>query len=567
MNVELENLFAQAYKLQYEGQLPQAISLYEHILSKDSKHYDSLHFLGLTYAQLGDMDNAILYLLQAQEINSDDPALLNNLANAYKKSNQLEKAIQFYLKAIQLKPEYAQAHNNLATVYALQNNYQQALIHYGKAVNAEPDFSAAHFNLGLLLLQNNQLVAAKTQFNNVISLNPEHAEAYFYLGILYLEENMLTDAERAFQKVLEHDHEQVQTLVNLGVIALKKDQNQIAVDYFTKALALDNEDIDARNNLAATFMHHDRFENALMHYDVLLKNEPNNIEYLYNSGVAQMALGHLNEAIIFFEQVLNLNNTHTPSLNNMAAIYLKMDMRETSREYLQRALAINPQDTISKHMLNALNGTTDADTTPEYAKNLFNNYALYYEHHMKDQLNYSLPQHIGRTVHELELLHVNNTLDIGCGTGLSGVVLREISKQLTGIDIAEKMLAHAKEKGIYDSLVHSEVIEFLNQNKQPYDLIVAADVLPYFGDLSPLFQLISNHLNAEGYFIFSTEISEQEPWTLQTSARFNHHPDYIKKLANECRFELIKKEKVPARLHNQHPLEVMLYVLQKNATE
>ncbi|MCL5273084.1 MAG: tetratricopeptide repeat protein [Gammaproteobacteria bacterium] len=565
MTIEIEHLFDKAYKLQFEGQLPQAISLYEHILSSAPKHFDTLHFLGLTYAQLGNMNNAILYLLQAHAVNPQDPGLLNNLANAYKKSNQLDKAIHYYLQAIQLKPEYAQAHNNLATVYAIQNEYQSALIHYGKAVNAEPDFSAAHFNLGLLLLQNNQLNAAKTQFNNVISLNPEHSEAHFYLGVLYLEDNMLAEAEHAFHNVLERDSEQVQTLINLGVIALKKEQNQIAVDYFTKALALDNEDIDARNNLAATFMHHDRFENALMHYDVLLKKDPENIEYLYNSGVAQMALGHLNEATIFFEQILNLQPNHCPTLNNMAALYLKMDMRETSREYLQRALAINPQDKISKHMLNALSGATDASTTPDYAKNLFNNYALYYDQHMKGQLNYSIPQHLGRTLHQLELIQVNRTLDIGCGTGLSGIVLREISKHLTGIDIAEKMLGHAKEKGIYDSLIHSEVSDFLSKNKQAYDLIVAADVLPYFGDLTALFQSISAHMTPEGYFIFTTEISETESWILQTSARFKHSSDYIKTLANQFQFNMIKQEQVPARLQNQHPLDVMLYVLKKTA--
>lgn len=565
MNAEIEQLFAQAYKLQYEGQLPQAISLYEHILSLSPKHFDTLHFLGLTYAQLGDMDNAILYLLQARKINPDDPGLLNNLANAYKKTDQLDKAIQYYLQAIQLKPAYAQAHNNLATVYALQNNYQQALIHYGKAVNAEPDFSAAHFNLGLLLLQNNQLDAARTQFNNVISLNPDNPEAHFYLGILYLEDNMLTEAEQAFHKVLERDHEQVQALINLGVIALKKEQNQIAVDYFTKALALNNEDVDARNNLAATFMHHDRFENALMHYDVLLKKEPNNIEYLYNSGVAQMALGHLNEAIIYFDQVLNLEHNHTPSLNNLAAIYLKMDLRETSREYLQRALKINPDDKISRHMLNALSGATNANTTPDYAKNLFNNYALYYEQHMKGQLNYSIPQHLGRTLHQLELIQVDRALDLGCGTGLSGIVLREVCKHLTGVDIAEKMISHAKEKGIYDSLIHAEAIDFLKENHQHYDLIVAADVLPYFGDLTILFQSISEHTNADGYFIFTTEISEEEPWTLQTSARFNHSPDYIKNLASQFQFTILKQEKVPARIQNQQPLNVMLYVLKKTS--
>lgn len=563
MNIDIETLFAQAYKLQYEGQLPQAISLYEQILTQDSKHLETLHFLGLTYAQLGDMNNAILYLLQAKAINPSDASLLNNLANAYKKTNQLDKAIDYYLQAIKLKPDYAQAHNNLATIYALQNKYQDALKHYVKAVNAEPDFSAAHFNLGLLLLQNNHLAAAKTQFTNVISLNPEHTEAQFYLGILYLEDNMLTEAEQAFQQVLEQDNEQVQSLINLGVIALKREQNQLAVDYFTKALALDNENIDARNNLAATFMHHDRFENALMHYDVLLQKEPNNVEYLYNSGVAQMALGHLNESIIFFEKVLNLQNNHTPSLNNLAAIYLRMDMRETSREYLQQALAINPQDKISKHMLNALSGTGKACTTPDYAQNLFNNYALYYDQHMQGQLNYSIPQHIGRTIHQLELMQVNETLDIGCGTGLSGIVLREISKHLTGIDIAEKMLAHAKSKGIYDKLVKTELIDYLKQNEEHYDLAVAADVLPYFGDLNTLFKSIKQHLNPGGYFIFTTEISEIKPWILQTSARFSHHPDYIKNLVEYYHFNLIKQEKIPARIQNDQILEVMLYVLRK----
>lgn len=564
MNSETDNVFARAYQLQYEGQLPEAINLYEQILKEKPKHAETLHFLGLTYAQLGDMDNALIYLLQAQTVTPNDPGLMNNLANAYKKIHDLDKAISYYLKAIELKPDYAQANNNLATVYAFQNRYQDALIHYKKAVHAAPDFSAAHFNLGLLLLQNNQLTAAKTQFNNVLQLNPEHIEAQFYLGILYLEEDLLKEAEHAFLKVLEQDNEQVQAITNLGVVALKREQNQLAVEYFTKALALDNDHIDARNNLAATFMHHDRFENALMHYDVLLKKEPDNIEYLYNSGVAQMALGHLNEATIYFEQILELQNHHAPSLNNLAAIYLKMEQKDKAREFLERALTINPNDTVSGHMLNAIKGNPKAETSPEYAQNLFNNYALYYEQHMQGQLQYTIPQHIGRIIHQLKLTQVNETLDLGCGTGLTGIVLRELSKHLTGVDIAAKMLAHAKEKEIYDHLVESELIDFLKSNKQQYDLIVAADVLPYFSDLDSLFQLINQHLNSQGYFILTTEISEIIPWKLETSARFSHHPDYIKDLCSNHNFNLKLQEKIPARIQNQKPLEVIVYAIQKS---
>jgi predicted TPR repeat methyltransferase len=276
-----------------------------------------------------------------------------------------------------------------------------------------------------------------------------------------------------------------------------------------------------------------------------------------------MALGHLNEATIFFERVLTLQPNHAPSLNNMAAIYLKMDMRETSREYLQQALAINPGDKISRHMFNALSGTTDACTTPDYARNLFNNYALYYEQHMKGQLNYSIPQHIGRILHQLELIQVNKSLDIGCGTGLCGIVLRELSKHLAGIDIAEKMLAHAKEKGIYDSLERAEAVDFLKQSNQLYDLIVAADVLPYFGDLDVLFRTVYEHLNQEGYFIFTTELSDQKLWTLQPSARFCHSPQYIKDLVNKYRLTCIRQEEIPGWLQDQCPLNVMLYVIKK----
>lgn len=562
MNKALNDLFNQARQLLSEMKYEDAIAQFHQILEQEPQHQESLHFLGLTYAQMGKIEQAIAFLQQANALNPE-PYLLNNLANAYKKNQQIDEAIAHYLMAIDLAPDYAQAHSNLANLYALQNNYNKALEHYIKATHAAPDFSSAHFNLGLLLLKNNELDAAKIQFNNVLELNPESIEAQFYLGVLHLEANELEQAEQALQKVIHQNNEHVEALVNLGVIALKREQNQIAVDYFTKALALDNDEMDARNNLAATFMHHDRFENALMHYDVLLQKEPQNIEYLYNSGVAQMALGHLNEATIHFDQIIQINPNHAPSLNNLAAVYLKLDMRETSRDYLERALKVNPEDKISRHMLNAITGVKNGVNTPDYAHNLFNNYALYYDQHMQGQLHYSVPTHIARSLHQFELLSMNKALDLGCGTGLTGVAIREYCKHLTGVDIAEKMLEHARKKAIYDDLVNMELLDFLKQDDKNYDLIVAADVLPYFGDLAPLIQLVSKHLTNEHYFIFTTEINEKNPWQLESSARFSHQPDYVNAMSKQYSLTIVKQEKIPARIQNQQALELMLYVAKK----
>ncbi|MFZ4077738.1 MAG: class I SAM-dependent DNA methyltransferase, partial [Legionellaceae bacterium] len=178
--------------------------------------------------------------------------------------------------------------------------------------------------------------------------------------------------------------------------------------------------------------------------------------------------------------------------------------------------------------------------------------------------HYSLPHSIGRALHQLQCTKVTHTIDLGCGTGLCGIVLRELSEQLTGIDISTKMLAQAKNKAIYDELIEAELISFLQKDTTPYDMAVAADVLPYLGELGPLFSGIHQRLNNQGLFIFTHEISTDDPWTLQDTSRFSHHPDYIHSLCSQYDFKILFQENIIARHQQNQELHVMLYVVQIN---
>lgn len=519
---------------------------------------------GLAAAQKGNITHAIECFLSALRITPLDATLHNNLATAYKSQKNYLEAQTHYEEAIRLNPNYAEAHNNLANLFALLEDYPHALSHYRHAVHSAPDFTQAHYNLGLLLLNHQKKAAAHTQFKNVIALNPTHLQAHFYLGALALDAGKLLDAEQAFKEVLTLNSEHVDALINLGVIALKRDEGQIAINYFTKALALDEKNIDARNNLAATFMHHDRFENALIHYRALLEFDSTHIEYQYNAGVAEMALGHLNEAQSLFENIINQHPHHFAALVNLAAIHARLDARDTAIGLLTKAHLINPEDASCKFMLDALlDNKSSAHACPEYAKNLFDNYALYYDQHLQKTLHYTLPQQIARILHEkIPSLSVKHTLDLGCGTGLSGIILREISERLVGVDISTKMLAQASAKAIYDELVESELISFLQNTTEVYDLIVSADVIPYLGELATLFQALRAKLSSLGLFVFNIEISEQGPWQLQKSARFNHHPNYIETLASEYGLIVIHKQCLTSRQQSGEDLSVLLYVLQ-----
>lgn len=551
------------YQLQEQGKFHEAIALLEEIIAKNPTS-DAFHQLGLCFAQIQDITKSITFLEKALELDSNNAVVHNHLGNVFKIMKQTDKAIQHYLQAIAITPDYAQAHSNLASLYALRKDYQHALKHYHSAVHAAPDFVLAHFNLGLLLLQNNQKEAASVQFQNVLSLCPDHIESQFYRAALALDCEDLETAEFLFEQVLSVNEQDLDTLNNLGVIALKRKQGQKAIEYFTKVLTYDINHQEARNNLAATFMHHDRFENALMHYDVLLKNDPNNIEYLYNMGVAQMALGHLNEAVLLFETLLEHDEKHFASLNNLAAIYNRLGDKTKAQSLLEKALASNPGDKSSQHMLNALKKTGSAcPTSPEYATNLFNNYALYYDKHMQEQLHYRLPQEIQHLLSELPQHQFTKVLDLGCGTGLMGEMIKPYCKELTGVDIAEKMIQRASEKQVYDQLVTADLQTFLQNNNESFDLVIAADVLPYLGALDKVFSAITDHLTQSGYFIFTTEISEDGEWQLQENARFSHKLSYLQDLAEKSGLKWFLHKEIVARHQEDKPVSVYLVVCQR----
>lgn len=513
--------------------------------------------------QAGKISEGIDVFLQALKIDPTDFSLHNNLGNAYKQQQAYHEAIHHYQEAIRLNSDYAEAHHNLANVLAQKDDYSTALHHYRLAVHLAPDYMLAHYHLGLLLLTHNQKHAAETQFKNVVELCPDHLFAHFYLGILALDDHRFSEAEKSFKTVLTLHPEHIDTLVNLGVIALKQEENQLAIHYFTQALALDEHHVDARHNLAATFIHHDRFENALTHYSILLDSYEDNIEYLYNAGVAEMALGHLTKAQTHFEKILKLNSEHFSSLINLAAIHSRLNRTQEAILLLRKAQTINPMDPSCRYMLNALEGIPTSSACPEYAKNLFDNYALYYDTHLQDTLHYTLPQQIGKMLHQLiPSLSIKHTLDLGCGTGLSGVTLREMSEQLTGVDLSQKMLQQARAKGIYDELIESELVNFLQQSTQSFQVIVSADVLPYLGNLADLFNAITLRLEPLGLFIFNTEISLNEPWKLQKSARFSHSANYIETLAKEHGLNILRKEAISARQQSGQDVPFFLYVLQ-----
>jgi predicted TPR repeat methyltransferase len=101
-----------------------------------------------------------------------------------------------------------------------------------------------------------------------------------------------------------------------------------------------------------------------------------------------------------------------------------------------------------------------------YVERLFDDYAAEFDQHLVDQLGYCAPQVLVRLVLAQGRQAFDDVLDLGCGTGLCGPLLRPHARRLTGLDLSAGMLEVARERAVYDQLLQAELSEHLTRTDQ-----------------------------------------------------------------------------------------------------
>jgi predicted TPR repeat methyltransferase len=224
-------------------------------------------------------------------------------------------------------------------------------------------------------------------------------------------------------------------------------------------------------------------------------------------------------------------------------------------------LARNPDDHIQAYLLQAVSGVTVDRAPAAYVEAHFDGFAETFDHQLVDLLNYRAPERMAQLVasHQDQFAHI---LDLGCGTGLSAPALAPFGGRLTGVDLSRGMLDRAETRGGYDALVQAEAVAFLDSHPGAFDLIFAADVVIYFGDLTDLFQAAATALRPGGILTLSTEVGA-EGWTLLTSGRFSHADTYVVQAAWPG-FEFLDQEPILLRHEGLAPVEGTLHVLRRS---
>ncbi len=115
----------------------------------------------------------------------------------------------------------------------------------------------------------------------------------------------------------------------------------------------------------------------------------------------------------------------------------------------------------------------------------YRKWAEEYDHEMLDKLGYTSPASIAGILLEQLPDTEAEVLDLGCGTGLTCLLLAEHGySRLDGIDISKEMLQVARERGIYRDLLAADLNQPLQFESASYDGIISSGTFTH-GHVGP----------------------------------------------------------------------------------
>ena len=377
------------------------------------------------------------------------------------------------------------------------------------------------------------------------------------------------EAEKQYAELLSIVPESAALHYNMGLLLYQQERYTESLDHYLQALEVAEEDLDLLYNLGLCLQKCGKTRQAVMVFADLAKTTPTDLDCLYNLACCLKDLHEHDQAIEVYQRLLAMDPDYQPAINNLAyLLHLRGDLAE-ARGYYERLLRLNPDHQAARHMLASVQGEKVAKAPLEYVKKVFNNYAAEFETSLVQGLGYSVPEKLRQGLAKLDGIRLpfEHALDLGCGTGLAGVAFADCCRQLTGVDLAEEMIARAAEKGLYTHLVVAESVDFLRSTPHCYDLILLADVMMYLGDLHPFFTAVEGCTGQDSLLCFSVETSPGEDFSLQPTGRFAHSPGYIAALAEEFGWLVAAEISTDLRKEGQDWLPGSLFFLVRNSNQ
>ena len=421
------------------------------------------------------------------------------------------------------------------------------------------------------LQKDDRLDAAEELYRRILAAAPDYPDAWHFRGVVAFQLGRLDEAETMIRRAVELAPAYSDAHNNLGNVLQHQKRSEEAVTCYERAIALQPDLADAYNNLGNALQQQKRHDDAVVFYEKAIALRPDMADAHLNLGKALEALDQMQQALTAYRQAVMLRPFHFDSYRRLGAALYGWGRIDEAADVYRKWLSLEPENPLARHLLAACTGeAVPTRASDDCVRNIFEGFADSFDQ-ILEGLQYRAPVLVAQAAAEVigaPEAHLD-ILDAGCGTGLCGEHVKPFARKLVGVDLSLEMLKRAGARRLYDELIMGELTAFVGAVPAAWDLIVSADTLVYFGDLSAAMSAAHRGLRAGGHIVFTLERAADgeatQGFRINPHGRYSHHETYVRQVLSAARLEARTLTHVHLRLELKKPVDGLLVVASRPA--
>jgi len=240
----------------------------------------------------------------------ESPEAFNALGIVYLNRARYESAVRYFRAAIERAPGWAYPRQNLALARVEQGKYDDAVTEYRAAIQRSPYYAFLYYNLGLLYQRINRARDAETMYRQCLRILDDQAQRYSDRSRRWLADGESEAAHIAQLRGEALRRNRAQVWNALGSLAERRGQTAAAEALYRQAAGADPELLAAQHNLA----------------------------------LALQRLGHVDEAIAVWQQVVAADGSLHVSRLKLAEAYIEKNDWPAAANQYRAILARTPEN-------------------------------------------------------------------------------------------------------------------------------------------------------------------------------------------------------------------------------
>ncbi|TYQ27329.1 tetratricopeptide repeat protein [Pseudanabaena sp. UWO311] len=342
-----------------------ALTIYRQIEDHNNEA-NSLHSLGLTYANLRQYQRAVDLYQQSLEIKKrigdqkGESDILDSLGRAYRNLEQYQKAIDVYQQALAIKKQIGDRKgesdilDGLGRAYKNLEQYQKVIDVYQQALAIDRELGNRDTEVRLLSILGGAYNILE-QYQKAIDFYQQS------LAIVKQISSVACALDSISTDCLKERNIEGDLLFSIGNAYYQISDYQKAIDLFQQSLAIKkqigdlNGQADSLSNLASVYLAIGQYQKIIDFYQQALAikrqigDRKDEGKLLSNLGSVYLSLGQHQRAIDFYQEALAIakqirdRDSEVSSLSNLASVYNLLGQYQRAIDLYQQALAIVKQ--------------------------------------------------------------------------------------------------------------------------------------------------------------------------------------------------------------------------------